>query len=456
MDGRSSGILMHITSLPGQYGIGTFGKSAYEFVDFMVKAGQKYWQVLPLGPTGMWDSPYQPFSSFAGNPYFIDLDILNEEGMLDKQVYENLDFGSDPERVDYGKIFENKMGVLEIAYENSGKKYVVPMEKFKKDNEYWLKDYALYMSLKTKTDEELWMFLQYMFFKQWKNLKNYAGENGIKIIGDIPIYAADDSADTCFRKEIFSMQAVSGCPPDAFSDTGQLWGNPVYDWDYLKNTGYEWWMERLKKNAEMYDVVRMDHFRGFESFWQIPRGEKTAVNGKWVKGPGMEFFKQVKDNINIDIIAEDLGYLTPEVLNLRRESGYPGMKVLEFAFDSTKKSIYLPHNYDKNCVVYTGTHDNEPVMGWIQNAPKEDVDFAKRYLRLSEKEGYNWGFIRGTLSSVAKLAVIQLQDYIGLGNEARMNIPSTVGENWKWRVRGEQLTDELAYKIKNITELYGR
>ncbi|MCH3965080.1 MAG: 4-alpha-glucanotransferase [Clostridium sp.] len=486
MDGRSSGILMHITSLPGSYGIGTFGKSACEFVDFLAEAGQKYWQVLPFGPTGMGDSPYQTFSAFAGNPYFIDLDTLNEEGILDKSAYENIDFGNDPEKVDYGKIFEHKMKVLKAAYENSRGKYEKDIEKFRADNSYWLQDYALYMALKTKFDSKpwqywsegirsgepseiqhckieldqdvkFWIFLQYMFFKQWNKLKSYAHENGIKIIGDIPIYAAEDSADTWSHRKVFSADAVSGCPPDEFSDKGQLWGNPVYRWDYLKSSGYRWWLERLKKNSDMYDVVRIDHFKGFESFWQIPRGEKSAANGKWVKGPGIEFFRKIKEDIkNMDIIAEDLGYLTDDVIKLREESGYPGMKVLEFAFDSAKDSIYLPHNHERNCVVYTGTHDNEPVMGWIQNTGKENFDFAKRYLGLSKEEGYNWGFIRGALSSVAELAVIPLQDYLGLGDGARMNTPSTMGENWKWRIKRGRLTEKLAHKIKNITEIYGR
>lgn len=489
---RSSGILMHITSLPESYGIGTFGKEAYNFVDFLIKAGQKYWQILPLGPTGEGDSPYQPFSSFAGNPYFIDLDILNLDGILDKSVYENIDFGSDPEKVDYDKIFKNKMKVLKIAYENFIEKYNPNVDKFREENKLWLEDYALYMALKLKFDlkpwqewktdiklrkksalthykDELkheigfWIFLQYEFFKQWTALKSYANRNGIKIIGDIPIYAAADSADTWSNSEVFLLDEnknpimVSGCPPDAFSKTGQLWGNPIYNWSCLENSGYKWWIERIRKNASLYDVTRIDHFRGFESFWEIPFGEDTAVNGKWVKGPGIKLFDKVKDELgNVSIIAEDLGYLTEDVINFRIAAGYPGMKVLEFAFDTREESDYLPHNYDKNCVVYIGTHDNAPVMGWLKDAGEKDVDFSKKYLKLSKEEGYNWGFIRGALSSVSNLSIIQIQDYLGLGNEARMNIPSTIGGNWQWRVKKEDINAKLAEKIKDITKLYGR
>lgn len=489
---RSSGILMHITSLPSDYGIGTFGKVAYEFVDFLVKAGQKYWQILPVGPTGAGDSPYQSFSAFAGNPYLIDFDFLNKEGLLHKEDYENIDFGEDLTKVDYEKIFNNKMPILRTAFKNSKGKYKCEIKRFRDENKDWLDDYTLYMAVKGKFDlkswqdwdediklrdekalafyrEELkeeidyWVFLQYIFFNQWTALKNYANTNGIKIIGDIPIYVAEDSADTWANSEVFLLDddkrpiVVSGCPPDAFSETGQLWGNPIYRWDYLEETGYKWWINRIERNIELYDVTRIDHFRGFESFWQIPHGEETAVNGKWVKGPGVKLFNTVKEALGeVDIIAEDLGYLTEEVIDFRIATGYPGMKVLEFAFDTREESDYLPHNYDKNCVVYTGTHDNETIIGWFENAQKSDVDFAKKYFKLNKKEGYNWGFIRGALSSVGNLAIAQFQDYLGLGSEARMNIPSTLGGNWIWRVRKEALTNKLAEKINKITKLYGR
>ncbi|MBV7273602.1 4-alpha-glucanotransferase [Clostridium sp. PL3] len=489
---RSSGILMHIISLPNPYGIGTFGKEAYEFVDFLVKARQSYWQILPIGPTGAGDSPYQSFSTFAGNPYFIDLDLLKEQELLKKEDYENVDFGDDLEKVDYEKMFNNKMPILRIAFENSKGKYKKEIENFKVQNKAWLEDYALYMAIKLefhlkswqewdediklrnkkalnyykkelKEEIEYWVFLQYVFFYQWKKLKKYANHNGIKIIGDIPIYVAEDSADTWANSEVFMLDEekkpaiVSGCPPDAFSDTGQLWGNPVYNWSYLEKTGYKWWIERIKGNATLYDVTRIDHFRGFESFWQVPYGAPTAVNGKWVKGPGIKLFNAIKEALGeVEIIAEDLGYLTQEVIDFRDATGYPGMKVLEFAFGTREENDYLPHNYEKNCIVYTGTHDNDTVMGWFENAEKGSIEFAKRYLKLNKREGYNWGFIRGALSSVSKLAIAQIQDYLGLGSEARMNLPSTVGGNWIWRVKKEYLNNRLAKKINKITRLYGR
>lgn len=489
---RSSGILMHITSLPSPYGIGTFGKEAYEFVDFLVKAGQKYWQILPLGSTSFGDSPYQSFSAFAGNPYFIDLDLLNKEGILSKKDYETLDFGHSIESVDYEKIFKNKMKVLKVAFNNAKNKYLEDIKEFKEDNTQWLEDYALYMAIKEKFqlkpwklwDEDIklrkesaiktykkelkeeieyWVFLQYLFYKQYGELKAYANSKGVKIIGDIPIYVAEDSADTWANSNIFLLDenkiptVVAGCPPDAFSETGQLWGNPIYDWKALEKQNYLWWIQRIAGSKKLYDVIRIDHFRGFESYWQIPYGEETAINGTWVKGPGIKLSNAIKKALgDVEIIAEDLGFLTEEVINFRIESGYPGMKVLQFAFDSREESDYLPHNYEKNCVVYTGTHDNYTVNGWFKNTNKADVDYAVRYLNLSEKEGYNWGFIRGALSSVGSLAIAQMQDYLGLGDEGRMNIPSTLGGNWQWRVKKEALTEELAEKINKIAKLYGR
>jgi 4-alpha-glucanotransferase len=489
---RSSGILMHITSLPSQYGIGTFGAEAYEFVDFLVKAGQKYWQILPLGSTGFGDSPYQSFSAFAGNPYFIDLDFLTKEGLLRKEDYNTLDFGDNPEKVEYEKVFNNRMDVLRIAFSKSKGKYEYKIEKFKEEHCHWLEDYALYMAVKEKFglvswqqwDEDIklreeevlkkykeqlreeidyWVFLQYLFFKQYKELKQYANSNGIKIIGDIPIYVAEDSADTWANSEIFLLDeakrptVVSGCPPDAFSETGQLWGNPIYNWEVLEKQGYKWWIERIRANSKLYDVTRIDHFRGFESYWEIPYGDENAVNGTWIKGPGIKLFDAIKEALGeINIIAEDLGFLTEKVIDFRIKSGYPGMKVLQFAFDSKEESDYLPHNYDKNCIVYTGTHDNDTVNGWLKNTNAQDVAFAVEYLRLNEEEGENWGFICGALSSVGVLAVAQMQDYLGLSDTARMNIPSTLGGNWQWRVKKEALSDELSEKINKITKLYGR
>ncbi|KGN03134.1 4-alpha-glucanotransferase [Clostridium novyi A str. 4570] len=489
---RSSGILMHITSLPSPYGIGTLGKEAYRFVDFLVEAGQKYWQVLPLGPTGYGDSPYQSFSAFAGNPYLIDLDLLCKEGLLEVNDYKNINFGSNCEEVDFEKIAENKMPILKIAFKNLKDKYKDELQQFREENNEWIEDYALYMALKVKNNLKSWqlwdkdiklrkkdalnkarkelkddidynIFLQFMFYKQWNNLKEYANKNGIKIIGDIPIYVAEDSADTWSNSELFLLDeykrpiVVSGCPPDGFSETGQRWGNPIYNWRYLEETNYSWWVKRIKANSKLYDVTRIDHFRGFESYWQVPYGEETAINGEWVKGPAMKLFNVIKKELgDVDIIAEDLGYLTDEVRKFREDSGYPGMKVLEFAFDAREESDYLPHNYDKDCVVYTGTHDNDTVNGWFENANKSDVDFAIKYLKLTKEEGYNWGFIRGALSSVAYLAIAQLQDYLGLGTEARMNIPSTLGGNWKWRAKRQDINEDLSKKICEITKLYGR
>ncbi|KEH99407.1 4-alpha-glucanotransferase [Clostridium massiliodielmoense] len=489
---RSGGILMHVTSLPSPYGIGTLGKEAYSFIDFLVESGQKYWQVLPLGPTGYGDSPYQSFSAFAGNPYLIDLDLLCKEGLIQNNDYENIDFGEVEDVVDYEKIEKNKMPILRKAFQNSKGKYEEEVINFRQKNNEWVEDYGLYMALKNKNNLKSWqswdedlrlrksealnearielkedidynIFLQFVFCNQWDQLKEYANENGIKIIGDIPIYVAEDSADTWANSEIFLLdenkkpKVVSGCPPDGFSPNGQLWGNPIYDWDYLENTNFKWWIKRIKASSELYDVIRIDHFRGFESYWQVPYGEKTAVNGKWVKGPGMKLFNAVKEKIgDIDIIAEDLGFLTKEVIEFREKSGYPGMKVLEFAFGSGGENLYLPHNYDKNCVVYTGTHDNDTVNGWIQNIKKGEKDFAIKYLKLNKEEGYNWGFIGGVLGSVGNLAIVQIQDYLGLGSEARMNIPSTLGGNWKWRVNKKDINKALGQKIYESTKLYGR
>lgn len=492
MNERGSGILMHITSLPSSDGIGTFGKEAYKFIDFLEKSGQKYWQVLPLGPTGYGDSPYQSFSSFAGNPYFIDLDIIIEEGLLNKDDTENIDFGDDPVTVDYEKICKNKMALLKKAYEHSKNKYNDKILKFKEKNSNWLEEYGLYMSLKgyfglkswvewdhdikfrkqesityytnvLRDDINFWIFLQYLFYKQWLDLKQYGNKKGIKVIGDIPIYIAEDSVDTWVNSEIFLLDKekkpikVAGCPPDAFSETGQLWGNPIYRWDILEKRGFDWWIERIKNNCRLYDLIRIDHFRGLESYWEIPYGDDTAINGRWVKGPGMKLFNAIKESLgDVNIIVEDLGFLTREVIDLRKKTGYPGMKVLQFAFDRREESDYLPHNYDKNCVVYTGTHDNDTVNGWLENADRQDIEYAIKYLRLTEEEGYNWGFIRGAWSSVADIAIAQMQDFLALGSEARINIPSTIGGNWKWRVKKEDLSDELACKIYELTKTYGR
>ncbi len=492
MDKRSSGILLHISSLPGKYGIGDFGESAYNFVDFLETAGQRYWQILPLGVTSYGDSPYQCFSAFAGNPYFIDLDEFIEQGYLTGRDIERMELGDDPSCVDYGLLYKNKMKLLRMAYETGKQELGNELYNFYKQHKDWLREFAVYMGIKAKNgnlswmkwsaeyrhvnsksvrefevnnEEEIyfWVFTQYFFFKQWLRLKQYANEKDIHIIGDLPIYVAEDSADVWGNPEIFKLDSslkpttVSGCPPDAFSDTGQLWGNPVYNWEVLEERGYDWWLKRIEHSFKLYDTLRIDHFRGFESFWEINSGSETAINGQWTKGPGIKLFDEIKAQLGeLDIIAEDLGFITEEVRELINKAGYPGMKVLQFAFDSREESDYLPHNYDKNCVVYTGTHDNHTAMGWFDNVSKQDFIYAVNYLKLNYDEGLNWGFIRGAWSSVAYLAIAPLQDFLGLGDEARFNVPSTIGGNWTWRVKSEQLTEGLAQKIHRLNQLYGR
>ena len=488
---RESGILMHITSLPGPYGIGTMGKRAYSFVDFLERCGQSYWQILPLSPTGYGDSPYQAFSAFAGNHYLIDLDLLVEEGLLEQEELDDVDWGSDPNRVDFGKLYDHRTQVLRLAYGR-----FVPdqdFHEFVQKNLGWLEDYSLFMALKARfhganwqtwtiglmmrvpealdcfrreLDEEVRFqyFLQYTFTRQWNRLRAYANGKGIRIIGDVPIYVPLDSADVWANPQLFQLsrsrrpKKVAGCPPDSFSADGQLWGNPLYDWDYMKSTGYEWWIRRLKAASRMYDVVRFDHFRGFESYWAIPAGDDTAKNGSWCLGPGMDFMNAVKKALpNLDIIAEDLGYVTPEVRQLQLDSGYPGMKVIEFAFDSREAGNYLPHLYPENSVCYTGTHDNVTLKQWFDDASEEDVAEAKAYLGLNGEEGYLWGMIRGGMSSVSKLCVVQMQDYLGLGAEARMNHPGTLSsQNWTWRAPEGFASEPLAQRIAAKTKRYGR
>lgn len=491
---RSSGILMHISSLPSRYGIGTLGEAAYRFADFLKKAGQKYWQILPMGPTGYGDSPYQSFSTYACNPYFIDLELLAERGLLSPVDYENIDWGDDPQLIDYGKLYAHRYGLLRKAFEKGFQQDIGAVEKFKDANRGWLNDYALFMTLKChfdmlpwnkwpdkdaklgteegrekygillKNDVDFWIYVQYLFYRQWNALKQYVNSIGIKIIGDVPIYVAEDSADIWANPDIFWLDGernpicVAGCPPDYFSTTGQLWGNPLYDWASLEKTGYQWWINRIAALKEAFDVIRIDHFRGFESYFAIPRMEGTALNGTWMKGPGLAFFHVLREEMgDVPIIAEDLGDLTPAVRKLLEETGYPGMKVLQFAFNAGEPSDYLPHNYNKNCVVYTGTHDNDTANGWFTSERPENVALAKEYLHLSPEEGYAWGLIRGGSSSVANLAIAQMQDFLELGSEARMNIPSTLGgNNWRWRLENNCLTEELAGRINRLTKMYGR
>ena len=481
---RASGILLPISALPSPYGIGTLGKAAYAFADFLHAAGQKYWQLLPLGPTSYGDSPYQSFSTFAGNPYFIDLDLLAEEGLLDKEDLAAADWGNDPRYVDYGKIYEVRFDVLRRAFLRGRERDREAVERFQAENP-WLKNYALYMAVKAHFGMKSWLewpdeairvrapeavaryekelaedvafytYLQYLFFKQWGELREYIHSLGIRIIGDLPIYVAMDSADVWAEPEFFQLgegnipTEVSGVPPDYFSADGQLWGNPLYDYDRMRQDGFGWWIRRVEGASRLFDVIRIDHFRGLESYWAVPYGAETAREGRWRKGPGMDLVGVLTQWFHgLDIIAEDLGFLTPEVHQLLRDSGLPGMKVLEFAFDAREPSNYLPHTYERNCVCYVGTHDNETVMQWREQADRADVTFARKYLGLNEAEGFHWGMIRGGMSSVADTFVAQMQDYLGLGAEGRMNTPGTLGNNWRWRLLPGEASPALARKIR--------
>ena len=489
---RASGVLMPVFSLPSKYGIGCFSKEAYKFVDQLKKAGQSYWQILPLGPSGYGDSPYQSFSSFAGNPYFIDLDYLCKDKLLTKKECLSYEWGENPEFVEYGTLYENRFPLLKKAYQRFKKALPDDFADFCEKNSDWLEDYALFMALKDanggvawfewKKDlklrkpsaienakeefadaVEFWKMLQYLFFKQWTELKAYANEKGIQIIGDVPIYVAGDSADVWANPGQFYLDEnldpidVSGCPPDAFSADGQLWGNPLFRWDAMKKDGYTWWTKRIKAMSGLYDVVRIDHFRGFDSYYAIPAKDKTARNGEWREGPGMDLFNTLEKKLGrLNIIVEDLGYLTPSVKQLLKDTGFPGMKLIQFAFDSREESDYLPHTYQKNCVVYTGTHDNDTIMGWFKTAPKESVKYAKEYLRLNKEEGYNWGTMKAVWGCVGDMAIVPMQDILGIGSEGRMNTPSTLGMNWKWRAVDGQITSALAKKVCKNMEIYCR
>lgn len=491
---RMAGVLMHPTSLPSPYGIGDMGQGAYDFIDFLEKAGQKLWQVLPLGPTGYGDSPYQLFSSFAGQPLIISPDKLVEMGLLEEfELSDNPEWG---DRVDYGTAIEYKMLVLRKAFGhfmlNEDVKLAEEYQQFVRSNAFWLDDYALYMACKdvqngaawtewesiykTPTAQEreqlirglddkvdFYKFVQFIFYIQWSALKEYANNKGIRIIGDMPIFVAFDSADVWAGKELFKLDedgyplSVAGVPPDYFSATGQLWGNPVYDWDVMKADGYRWWIMRLKHQFRLYDYVRIDHFRGFEAFWAVPYGEETAVNGEWIKAPGDDFFTKLQFAFgdDIPIIAEDLGVITPEVEMLRDKFGFPGMKVLQFAFDSDAKNPFLPHMMVANSICYTGTHDNDTTLGWYNSASEYTKNHCREYLRIGN-EGVVKAMISTALAGVSKMAVIPLQDYLGLGCEGRMNTPGVASGNWSWRCRAEDFKDELAGEILRLTHLYGR
>lgn len=493
---RASGVLLPIASLPSKYGIGSFSENAYKFIDQLKAGGQQYWQILPIGPTGFGDSPYQSFSTFAGNPYFIDLDQLIEDGLLTKRECEECDFGNDSRVINYEKVYLNRFPILRKAYKRSNCTSNPEFNMFVKENDFWLEDYALYMAIKdsykglswiewdkdirlrkkeaiveyrTKLsdDVEFYKFIQYVFLKHWNKLKKYANKNGIKIIGDIPIYVAFDSADTWANPELFQFDdklepiAVSGCPPDGFAKDGQLWGNPLYRWEVHKETGYEWWINRIEYSFIWYDVLRVDHFKGFDEYYSIPYGHETARSGQWKKGPGIDFFKTVQRRLGkLNIIAEDLGFITDSVKKLLKKTNFPGMKVIQFAFDSRdeNESDYLPHNYEKNCIVYTGTHDNDTTKGWVENVSEDDLEYILAYLNKSKEDlkDIHLDMIRLAQASVANYCIIPIQDYLGLGTEARINVPSTVGTNWTWRLLEDEVTDELINDIRKITKLYGR
>lgn len=488
---RASGVLLHISSLADPYGIGTLGKKSREFVKFLDDAGQTYWQMLPVGPTGYGDSPYQSFSTYAGNPYFVDLDILKDLELLTREEIENKIFVDNPEKADFGRIYQERFEVLRLAYSRfdiENKDFKLFIEK----NAKWLQDYVLFMSIKDYFHGVKWTewpdefkyrnqdalarfeeenieevnfhrFIQFMFFEQWDDLKKYMKEYGILTIGDLPIYVAEDSSDVWANPEVFQLndnldpEFVGGCPPDAFSDDGQLWGNPIYNWDHLEETGYQWWLDRIEWNFNIFDCIRLDHFRGFESYWRIPAGDKTAKNGSWQPGPGMKLFGALREKFgDLPIIAEDLGYMTKEVYNFRMETGFPSMKILQFAFDPECNSDYLPHNYDDNCVVYTGTHDNDTIIGWLENARFEEIETAKKYLNITDEETFNWGLIRGAMTSVAKMAIFQMQDLLMLDNSTRMNNPGILGGNWEWRMRDGALNPYLSGRLRELTRISGR
>ncbi len=489
---RSSGVLMPMSSLPSPYGIGTMGKCAYQFVDFLRAAGQKYWQLLPLVPTSQGDSPYSSFSTFAGNPYFIDLDLLVKDRLLRAKELEALDISADAEKVDYGRLHVQRPALLRLAFRRGRERFSEEAAAFRRENK-WVENYALYMALKAHFDMQPWtqwpeedirmhrpeavrrwsetlrdemdyhIFVQFLFFRQWEKLRAYAQKKGVKFIGDIPIYVALDSADVWSEPQFFQLdadnvpKAVAGVPPDAFTADGQLWGNPLYDWDAMEKDGYGWWIRRIEGAQKLYDVIRIDHFRGFDSYWSVPYGETTAKNGVWKQGPGMKLVGVLTQWFyNLDFIAEDLGYITPSVRKLVSDSGLPGMKIMEFAFDAHGDSDYLPHNCEARSVCYLGTHDNNTVMGWLRGTRKTDREFAARYMHITPEEGWCWGMIRAGMASGSELFVVQMQDLLELGAAARMNVPGIPTGNWRWRMLPGAADKELAKKLRLYTATFRR
>lgn len=490
---RANGVIMPIFSIPSEYGIGSFGKAAYDLVDFFAEANLHYWQILPLGPTSYGDSPYQSFSSFAGNPYFIDLDLLKDDGLLEKDDYENVNFGDNPIYVDYSMMYNNRFRVLEKAYKNSKGRLDEEINDFRIKNTYWIEDYALYMAIKNqeldvswidfpeklrdrdkesldrfyqenKEEVDFYVFLQYEFFKQWENLKKYANRHMIEIIGDLPIYLALDSADAWANSEILKLDeekkpiSVGGVPPDSYSEDGQLWGNPLYDWDKMKADGFKFWKNRIGINLKLFDVLRLDHFRGFQAYYEIPVEDDNAKYGQWVDAKPYEFFEMINNNFpEANFIAEDLGFITEDVRKLKEDLSYPGMNVIQFAFGEDFSSQYLPHNYERNSIVYASTHDSDTLKGWLESLEDDKLNMVKEYFDLGEIESQNiWKIIKSLMASVSCVSMFEIQDFFELGNWAKINSPGILGENWKWRAEKKYFTSELAKKIKNISKLYGR
>jgi 4-alpha-glucanotransferase len=499
---RKSGVLMHVTSLPSPYGIGTLGAEARHFIDFLAEAGQTYWQILPVCSTSYGDSPYQSFSTFAGNPYFIDLDLLEQQGYLKKEEYQAVDWQAEPQQVNFGAMYQLRYPILHKAAERflidialaEGEEKALKYQKFCQDRADWLDNYALFMALKDyhegkswltwdpayrcrnqkvmdvfalehADDIEFWKVVQYFFTCQWEDLRSYAEKKHISIIGDLPIYVALDSADVWANPDMFQLDenldpiSVAGCPPDAFTADGQLWGNPLYRWDVHEKTGFQWWIRRIRYQCSIYHVLRIDHFRGFDSYYAIPYGEKTAKNGVWEQGPGMKLFDAIKEELGEqNIIAEDLGFLTDSVRQLLADSGYPGMRVMEFAFDNRDNfnNEHLPYNYVNNCVAYIGTHDNDTALGWITSGGAGDTEFAKNFLHITDVNETPWRMIDVLWSSVADTVIVQAQDLLGVGSEGRMNTPSTLGGNWCWRALPGAFTPEIAARLRQVTHLYGR
>ncbi|MBO4218011.1 MAG: 4-alpha-glucanotransferase [Erysipelotrichaceae bacterium] len=488
---RSSGILLPVFSLPSRYGIGTLGKEAYKFVDFLAESAQRYWQMLPIGPTSYGDSPYASFSSFAGNPYFIDLDILIEQGLLERKDVRKLKV-ADPADIDYGYIYETRFEVLHKAYERGMQGDLSDFYRYIEENRDWLDDYGLFMALKRhfgmkswiewpdkairlrhqeamekytaelREDIRFYQFLQYLFEGQYAALKRYAHEKGVRIIGDLPIYVALDSADCWADPDQFQLTSVNvprevaGVPPDYFSEDGQLWGNPLYNWRRMKKDGYQWWIRRIKGSARYFDVLRIDHFRGLQAYWAVPYGDTNARRGRWLPGPGLPFVKTIlKKCADVEFIAEDLGIISEDVDRLLADSGLPGMKVIAFGMEAYVPNRNTPHNFIPNCVCYFGTHDNSPIQGWIPSVTKKDLEYTKKYFHITDDKDFNYAIIRGAMASVSNLVVFQMQDYLNLGEEARINCPGTLG-NWKWRLVRGQYNKTLARKIAEMTEVFGR